>query len=116
MSEQQNSCGGKPILVLKAGRHLSMEEEERLRQPLKDAASRIGAEEVIVLRDGLDLSVLPAGLDRLAAAIKEQAQANLELAASIRLQADAIADLVETVASQGDDDDEPEGLGHLGTL
>ena len=57
-----------------------------------------------------------ASLDELVKAIKEQTQANLELAASIRLQADAIADLVEAVASQDDDDDEPEGFGHLGTL
>lgn len=57
-----------------------------------------------------------ASLADLVKAIKEQTQANLELAASIRLQADAIADLVEAVASQGDDDDETEGLGHLGTL
>lgn len=57
-----------------------------------------------------------ASLDDLVKAIKEQTQANLELAASIRLQADAIADLVEAVASQGDDDDEPEGFVHLGTL
>ena len=57
-----------------------------------------------------------ASLGDLVKAVKEQARASLELAASIRLQADAIADLVETVASQGDDDDEPEGLGHLGTL
>lgn len=116
MSEQSNSCEGKPLLVLKSSRHLLKEEQGRLKPLLEEVAKRIGAEGVILSQDGLDLSVLPAGLDSLVAAIKEQTQANLELAASIRLQADAIADLVEAVASRGDDDDETEGLAHLGTL
>lgn len=115
MSEQSNSCEGKPLLVLKANAPLAAKQMDDLRPMVDALARRIGAESA-VLSEELDLSVLPVGLPDLVKAIKEQARANLELAASIRLQSDAIADLVETVARQGDDDDEPEGLGHLGTL
>lgn len=66
------------------------------------------------------LEHIPKGLESqikdLISAMKEQTKSNLELAASIRLQADAIADLAEAVTAQQDEGDEPEGLGHLGTL
>ena len=54
-------------------------------------------------------------LCELIAAMKANAQSNLELAAAIRQQANAIADLAESVVGQ-DEDEVPDGFGHLGTL
>lgn len=57
-----------------------------------------------------------ASLDDLVKAVQALTQSQLDLAAAIRRQADAIADLAEAVTAQQYEGDEPEGLGHLGTL
>lgn len=57
-----------------------------------------------------------ASLDDLVQAVQALTKSQSDLAAAIRRQADAIADLAEAVTAQQDEDVEPEGLGHLGTL
>ncbi len=57
-----------------------------------------------------------ASLDELVQAVQALTKSQSDLAAAIRRQADAIADLAEAVTAQQDEDVEPEGLGHLGTL
>lgn len=55
-------------------------------------------------------------LDELVKSVQALTKSQSDLAAAIRRQADAIADLAEAVTAQQDEGDEPEGLGHLGTL
>jgi len=55
-------------------------------------------------------------LEDLVQAVQALTKSQSDLAAAIRRQADAIADLAEAVIAQQDEGDDPEGLGHLGTL
>lgn len=115
MSEPDLSCGGKALLILKTKALLTDRHREEMTPHVQELAKRLGAEGVVLDGD-TDLSVVPAGMDGLIAALQASVKVQTDLAAAIRRQADAIADLAEAVTAQQDEGDDPEGLGHLGTL
>lgn len=86
MSQQKN------LLVVKSSSALSVEQCELLRESLSAGAQRVNAEVLILSGGDVDAEYIPAGLEDLIDAVRQQTQAIGQLANSNAMLAQAIAD------------------------